>query len=276
MEILCTEVRPYPQPTMKAILFWLRIMKEHTLFIRAGLPCEQANLREEAQRFYNIFAELEKGAEHLYSDRDFERFVERVITAAKNIFSFKRHLLNLLVECKIRGGANYSAINRSHITRSIIFCQIAGKNQGGEMKYLADAIISENIFWIRIMADHLKFIRGLLDASEREAIEQAQVLSDKFDQLNLHARDFESILWRSKLNNDFRRFEKNVTEATLRVRDFKASAEELIKQCSVLSLIPPLLADHVRREAEHFLEILEQMGDELADGSAANIVVCEE
>ena len=33
--------------------FWLRIMKEHLLFIRLGLPCEEQAMRAEAQRLEN-------------------------------------------------------------------------------------------------------------------------------------------------------------------------------------------------------------------------------
>ena len=41
------------------------------------------------------------------------------------------------------------------------------------------------------------------------------------------------------------------------LRDFKQTARDLIYQCKVKSLIHPLLADHVFREAERFLEIID-------------------
>lgn len=276
MEILCKEVKPFPELNMHQICFWLRIMKEHSLFIKLGLPCDQKELQEEAQQFYNIFQDLEKRSKQVQCDQDFVCYVDMVIVAVKNIFAFKRHLLLLLVECRIRGGANYPLLI-DHISReALYFLKLLGKIRDGEMKYPVDAIISENVFWLRIMADHLKFIRGLLDPSEREAFNQTQSLSDKFDQLNLHARDLESILWHSRVNNDFIRFEKTVTTSMVQLRDFKATAEKLIENCSVLSLIPPLLADHVRREAEHFLEILEQIQSELMECQQPTVIHCED
>lgn len=276
MEILCKEVKPYPSLSIPQIQFWLRIMKEHSLFINLGLPCDQIELKREAQNFYNVFHDLEQKIKSVSCDSDFERFIDMIMIAVKNIFAFKRHLLHLLIECKIRGGSNYPLLI-DHISReALYFFKLLCKIRDGEMKYPVDAIVSENVFWIRIMADHLKFIRGLVDPSEREVLDQAQSLSDQFDQLDLHARDLESILWHFRPTNDLLRFEKQVTDATVQVRDFKAAAEELIKQCAALTLIPPLLADHVRREAEHFLEILEIIRCDLMEYANSPIVHCED
>jgi hypothetical protein len=244
---------------MHQIRFWLRIMKEHALFIKLGLPCDQTELIREADQFYAVFADLEKKACHINCDDDFMCYVDLVMTAVKNIFCYKRHLLHLLIECKIRGGGNYPLLI-DHISReAMYFHKILQKVKDGDMRYPVDSIVSENVFWLRIMGDHLKFIRGLLDPSERDLVDTAHSLSDRFDQLQLHARDFDSMLWHFRTNNDFWRFEKDVTTSTMELRDFKATAEELIKQCAAVSLIPPLLADHVRREAEHFLEILDEI-----------------
>ncbi len=276
MEIICREVRPYPPLDMHQVRFWLRIMKEHALFIRLGLPCDQKELRKEAQCFYDLFAALEGKACQIGCDDAFRALVEEIMVAVKNFFAFKRHLLCLLVECRIRGGANYPLLI-DHISReALYFFKLLQKICDGEMKYPVDAIVSENVFWIRIMADHLKFIRGLLDPSERETLDQVQALSDRWDGLNLHARDFESMLWHMRPNNDFARFEKTVTDAATELRDFKATAQELIEQCAALSLIPPLLADHVRREAEHFLEILEAIRGDLAVCPAPAVVHCDD
>ena len=43
---------------------------------------------------------------------------------------------------------------------------------------------------------------------------------------------------------------------TVKFRDFKVTGEEGILNCKVKSIIIPLLADHVVREANHFIRIL--------------------
>ena len=41
------------------------------------------------------------------------------------------------------------------------------------------------------------------------------------------------------------------------LRDFKKTARDLIEQCKIKSIIHPLLADHVFREADRFFEIID-------------------
>ncbi len=43
---------------------------------------------------------------------------------------------------------------------------------------------------------------------------------------------------------------------TLRFRDFKAAGAKGILDCQISSIILPLLADHVLREANHYIRIL--------------------
>jgi hypothetical protein len=47
------------------------------------------------------------------------------------------------------------------------------------------------------------------------------------------------------------------------LRDFKKTARELIEACRIKSIIHPLLADHVFREAERFLEIIDMFEQHL-------------
>lgn len=275
MDIFCEDVKPFVPLNLHEVRFWLRIMKEHSLFIKLGLPCDQTELICEAQEFYNVFEELEKKACRVNCEADLKRLIGNIIVAVKNIFCYKRHLLHLLIECRIRGGANYPLLI-DHISReAMYFLKILEKIECDEMEYPIDSIVSENVFWLRIMADHLKFIRGLLDPSEREVWSTSNSLSDKFDQLQLHARDFDSMLWHFRPNNNFSRFETEVTSSMVELRNFKVTAEELIKECSVLSLIPPLLADHVRREAEHFLEILNLIQNEMDNCDHPQIICCD-
>jgi hypothetical protein len=249
-------------------------MKEHSLFIKIGLPCDQVAFIQEAETFYRVFEDLEKRSRAVNCESSFQRYVEDVKVAVTHIFTFKRHLLHLYVECRIVGTTN-SPLLLDHISReAMYFLKILEKVHDGEMQYPIDSIVSENVFWLRAMGDHAKFILGLLDSSERELIGQATAFRDEFEQLQLHARDFDSMLWHFRPNNDFARFEQTVQNATVRIRDFKAAANELLERCAALALFPPLLADHVRREADHFLEILELIEADLAQ-MPTKLVCCE-
>ena len=45
-------------------------------------------------------------------------------------------------------------------------------------------------------------------------------------------------------------------ELTRKFRDFKVAGTEGIEECKIRSIILPLLADHVLREANHYLRIM--------------------
>ena len=273
MDIFCREVKPYESLNMRRVQFWLRIMKEHSLFMKLGFACSDTELICQAEEFYNVFEDLERKSCNIRCDEEFMDFVCKIMVAVKNIFAFKRHVLHLLVECQI-GGYNYPLLI-DHISReAMYFLKLLHKIQDGEMSNPVDSVVSDNVFWLRHMADHARFIAGLLDPSERGFVEKANAFAVQFEQLQLQARDLDSMLWHFCPNNDLIRFEKDVTNAMVQIRDFKEAARDLISVCKVVSLIPPLLADHVLREAEYFLEVLEEIQDEIPN-MGKSMVTCD-
>lgn len=118
-------------------------------------------------------------------------------------------------------------------------------------------LLAEQLFWSRIMGDHARFISHLLDPSERDLIKTANGFAHSYDDLRLHAEDWNSMLLCGAANITpaaLGRFVEKLTQETEKLRDFKFTAFNLISECKIVSLIPPLLADHVTREAEKFLQ----------------------
>lgn len=273
MDIFCRDVKPYEDLNAMRVRFWLRIMKEHALFMKLGFACSDTELICQAQEFYQLFEGLEKRVCKIKCDEEFMSVVESIMVVVKNLFSFKRHVLHLLIECQI-GGHNYPLLI-DHISReALYFLKLLQKIHDGDMKHPVDAIVSDNVFWLRHMADHARFIAGLLDPSERGFFDKANAFAVEFEQLQLQARDLDSMLWHFCPTNNLVRFEKDVTVATAKLRDFKEAARDLLSACKLVALIPPLLADHVLREAEYFLEILEEIKQEIPNTNG-KIVTCD-
>ncbi|HBG4019049.1 TPA: DUF2935 domain-containing protein [Clostridioides difficile] len=105
------------------------------------------------------------------------------------------------------------------------------------------------LFWDHIMMEHALFMRGLLDPSEGELINTSNDFAIKFNELI------------EKTNEMTDSNIKNITEETLNetveFKDFKEAGASGIEQCKIKSIISPLLADHVLREANHYIRILE-------------------
>lgn len=102
------------------------------------------------------------------------------------------------------------------------------------------------LFWNRIMMEHALFIRGLLDPSEEALVDSAGDF----------AADYKRLLEASSAAND-KVMSSNALALTQKFRDFKRAGVDGIASCQIRSIILPLLADHVLREANHYLRLLE-------------------
>lgn len=110
------------------------------------------------------------------------------------------------------------------------------------------SLCEELNFWNKTMGEHAQFINGLLDPSEMSLKQAAQTFSNRFETLVEEClRTDENIILKESL------------DAAGRVRNFKAAATAGLIKCEIKSIIIPLLADHVLREANHFLKILNRL-----------------
>ncbi|MGI6344833.1 MAG: DUF2935 domain-containing protein [Bacillota bacterium] len=235
--------------------FWTRIMREHAIFIRLGLPATQRpDLVRQAREFQRIFARLE--AEVNSVSRLTPRLVARLKRAVRAIVKYKERILRLLIACRLPGNALYPLLV-DHIRREAE--HFLALLTGSTPKSRLEEVLLTEVFWLRIQKEHIEFVKGLLDPSERGLIEQTEQFRATFSRLLETARDFASMNAADPRSfNAVRRFTDEVITATRALRDFEAAAYELLQRCQVLSIIPsPLLADHIRREADKFLDELQ-------------------
>ncbi|KEQ26291.1 DUF2935 domain-containing protein [Paenibacillus tyrfis] len=246
--------------SLEEIRFWSRIMKEHSLFLRLGFRCEDTQLIHEANHFYAIFEEIERKSHAFQTNADpqtIKQFNVEVYTAASHIWAFKRKVLGLILSCQLPGANNFPLLV-DHVSREAnYFRNRLAELNAGRLEPLPDAIIDENVFFLKIMADHAKFIGHLLDPSERKLVDQARNFSHDFDQLVFQAIDLSSMRPQSQTVPLLSQFVDQNKVSVKSLRDFKKTARDLINDCRIKSIIHPLLADHVFREAEHFLVILD-------------------
>lgn len=241
------------------IRFWSRIMKEHALFLSLGFTYEQQQLIDEARQFITVFERIEEKLSrfNVNSDlRQVQAFNTEVYQAAVAIWSYKRKVLGLTLRCQIRH--NNFPLLVDHISReAAYFANRLKELNEGILAPKPDDIIEENVFFLRIMADHAKFIGHLLDPSERKLVEQAREFSHDFDQLVFQAIDLNSMRPQSETKPILSQFLDQNKISVASLRDFKKTARDLIEACRIKSNIHPLLADHTFREASRFLEIID-------------------
>src|SRR5690606_21816313 len=250
---------PIVERSLDEIQFWSRIMKEHALFLSLGFTHEQKQLIAEAQQFITLFERIEEKLARLTVNSDIRQvqaFNSEVYQAAVSIWSFKRKVLGLTLRCEIQ--SNNFPLLVDHISREAAYFanRIKDLNEG-KLAPERDTIIQENLFFLRIMADHAKFIGHLLDPSERKLVDQAREFGYDFDQLVFQAIDLDSMRPHSETVPILDQFLDQNRVSVASLRDFKKTARELIEACRIKSNIHPFLADHTFREAERFLEIID-------------------
>jgi hypothetical protein len=252
--------------SLDEVRFWSRIMKEHSFFLKLGFRCDDTQLINEANFFFVVFEDIERRAHTFTPETDPEmikRFNAEVYNHVAHIWAFKRKVLGLILSCQLPGANNFPLLV-DHVSReAFYFGNRLQELNNGRIDPLPDEIINENVFFLRIMADHAKFIGHLLDPSERKLVEQAKDFSHDFDQLLFQARDLESMRPQSQTVPLLDQFLDQNRISVKSLRDFKKTAKELIEACRIKSIIHPLLADHVFREAERFLFIINLLENSL-------------
>jgi hypothetical protein len=170
---------------------------------------------------------------------------DRSINMLKEVIALKKRLLDLVLKCKIFTTLYPEMLE--HITREAeYYLKILESLQ--ERKFPMQALCEELNFWNHIMGEHAEFIDGMLDPTEKNLKETAEIIAEKFEKLVeecTKASDKQII--------------KKSSEATEEIRNFKRASTEGLLKCQIKSIIPPLLADHVLREANHYLRLLKMM-----------------
>ena len=285
----------YVVDSLELHLFFARIMKEHSLFLKAGFMPTGAAFARESELFLRRFEAILSRAISLSnaivrrcvldSGEVFTRFtdraecqtqrltgiaIDRQLTAramclsgndcgaelcisprlasqvrrlnrdalvqVEGLISLKERILKQVSSCCLFT-VNYPLLIE-HILREAKLYRSRLRQLEGMKDCDCPEGCGDEEFWNRIMMEHALFIRGLLDPCEETLIASA----DGF------AGDYKHLLEGSGRGG--------AEELTRKFRDFKAAGTEGIEECKIRSIILPLLADHVLREANHYLRIM--------------------
>lgn len=115
------------------------------------------------------------------------------------------------------------------------------------------AAIDEMRFWLRIMFEHAKFIRGGLNPSQDQ--EQFFRTADDFA-INIEELFIKAVNTSSKDTVAVNALVDASIYWTVKLRDFKAQLFVLLEECKAIAELPAPLLDHIRREADFFLTML--------------------
>jgi len=172
---------------------------------------------------------------------------ENAVWLLDGLIDFKQGIIDMVGKGKLYN-ANYPLLIK-HILREAKLYRDMVKELLSNRRISEQKLYGKEVFWNQIMMEHALFIRGLLDPGEKALVKTAQGF----------AEDYQELLNLAKMQDC--RASENLTrrslEETKRYGAFKSAGTEGILDCKIDSIILPLLADHVLREANHYIRILE-------------------
>lgn len=174
-----------------------------------------------------------------------QRLNREAMALLDGLICFKEQVLSGVLSCRMFT-MNYPLLIEHILREAKLYREyLMNLENSGSLNCQSQKQVEQ--FWNRIMMEHAMFIRGLLDPCEDDLIDA----SDGF------AKDYARLLACSKDMHERTMQEGDVLAETIKFRDFKAAGAEGIQCCKIRSIILPLLADHVLREANHYIRILE-------------------
>ena len=176
------------------------------------------------------------------------RMLNRQMLGSLNgLILFKEEILKEMTTGKLYT-TNYPLLIEHILREAKLYCQIISELEKRGRIFAPD-LKNLEIFWNQIMMEHAQFIRGLLDPTECELMEKADGFAKDYCRLLEEAREQD----RKVMNT----LTARTLQTTKQYQEFKTAGTEGITGCEIRSIILPLLADHVLREANHYLRILE-------------------
>jgi len=174
---------------------------------------------------------------------------QKAIGLTNALIQFKTNILEGMLQCRLFT-FNFPLL-LIHIRREAIFyMQHLERLQRHLVIDFVSEAIEEERFWNRQMAEHAQFISHLLDPTESGLIVKANNFARQFNKLEQKVP--EGVQNKTNIGQ----LTRETITATHAIRDFKAAGTEGLLTCKIKSIIIPLLADHVLREANHYLRIL--------------------
>lgn len=249
---------PYSRDIHGIIDFWVRDHFDHGRFFDREISHHEQKLAQENQNAIQRLGVVLKKAES--KTQDVGSLIDEAYRESSNFLEFLTDTLDRHMRCEL-------IISTPHLLMVHMIREaeeslnVFKLLRSGSKVPPAEASVHENFFWLRVMAEHLGFIRHYSDPMNYEFNEKVDRMTRTFNDLVLQATAFKSLVRkpRTEMYPSLVSFNHHVIQSTKGLEKFKLELDDLIKQCAVITTAPPDLLEHIAREAHHFYRNLEDL-----------------
>jgi len=245
-------------------LYFGRIMKEHSLFLEAGFTPKNKdysdiadNYRQQFERLLEYTVQLSNGiisSDALSSGEIITDFTLGSEQKTENFTGIPINKNITLRESQLQSGNN-PKITPEQMQSVMVLNSNARMLLDGLINFkimILNNVLSCNIFTMNypLLIDHVL----------REAQMYNTLLMNIENREEINADTKEMELFWDQIMMEHAMFIRGLLDPTetMKYRDFKAAGTEGIAECKIRSIILPLLADHVLREANHYIRLLNE------------------
>jgi hypothetical protein len=295
----------YIEDSLELNLFYLRIMKEHALFLQLAFTPKNKDLGVQAESIRLRMDDLMRQTMQVSrgylreaampSGELFTRYTEEAERQTQNLTGVLIDMQLTLEEYNLGGvvaqsssmqqtvdGINYSAASltgellqlklrvQSDVAACAMFTSIyplqidhlireaedylsmLNRLNARQLQMGPQELADEQALMDGLMGEHALFIDGLLDPAETALKMKARAFYPEFHRLSQQATAAK------RAPGTLPVLTRRTIPAVQNIVNFKAQGAEGILSCKIRSIILPLLADHVLREANYYLRILKE------------------
>jgi Protein of unknown function (DUF2935). len=238
-----------PRDMVRENSFWLRIFRDHAQFFMDTLVPGQTALIAQSQQFYRVFDQL------LGLKRDdAEMYLQDAAQAVMQFRAFKLNMVNMQLTGQIPVNLPPGALNEM-LDEDDEYLRILNVVPHKQPMNEAAFLLHQHSLWLPNNAAHAALIQAQLDPGEGTLTAIYRRYGRQFQQLTLKVMEMKGLM------RDNPRMTPSLVFTTREIatltQEFRRSLESYIEQrttAQVLAISPPLLADHLAREATYYLD----------------------
>ena len=236
--------------------FWSQIMQDHSEFIFNALSPKEAKLIKTAHHFYQEWMKVYEQSEllmHTYDEDKNKALIDKAIQLLRDMIEFKTMVLNKIIECKISFNLHPSLIshmiNEAHEFYRHLYNAISNKSQTIEELFILHQT------WLKDASGHASAIICNLDPNEFIYIKEGRKFQKGFDNLFIQSIEYKQILERTgEKQNMIIEFHEQIKQNIYEFIDYLEKIKTKRLECKLLSILEPLILDHMIREEKYYLK----------------------
>jgi uncharacterized protein YbaP (TraB family) len=240
--------------------FWLQVLGDHARFIKDSLLSDEVEEIGRARCFIQTLDQLLELSRQETAAMQLAELNQSALNRAQELRAFKLHLLERQLTGKLVLHLSPTFIN--HMVNEVEeYLRVLAFLQCEEAVPVFNDI-HHHLVWLVDAAGHAGAIAGSLDMTEKRLIEMSTTFEKHFQDYYLKAIELAGYL-RTNLSSfpALSRFDKEVDLEMTLFRQFLQELECLALTKEMLSVLTPLMADHMAREECYYLTKLAQVSE---------------